>query len=96
MKGVAALFKRKENEWKWIEHGELNRYPRLGEVIMVRHNATSFAFTEAISQIISINETEPNALEIVFQDQSSVWKLVLPAHSHNIADVTRQILKEEK
>jgi hypothetical protein len=91
-----ALFKRKDNKWKWVQGGNIASYPRRDESVIVAYSKTEFSYTNPIIDVISIEEDEPNAIEIVFQDDEAVWKLIFPAHSNNIDEIKKALKKKKE
>jgi hypothetical protein len=45
--------------------------------------------TLTVIAVISIDETEVNATEIVFQGSNEIWKLIIPTHNNNINEIKR-------
>ena len=86
-----ALFIRKDNVWKWKQGGTIQRYPKVGEMVIVAYDKSRFSYTDEVVSVISIDETEPNATEIVFQDKDRIWKLILPTHSNDIATIKAEL-----
>lgn len=89
-----ALFKRKGNTWKWELGGAIQRYPKVGEMVVVAYSNKRFAHTDVIVDLVNIDTSEPDAIEVVFQDKDQVWKLIFPAHCNDIAEIKRS-LKEQ-
>ena len=89
-----VLFKRKDNKWKWDMGGTIQRYPKIGEMVIVAYSKKRFSHTSAITEVISIDTSEPNLLEVVFQDKDAVWMLTFPAHSNDLKAIKKS-LKEK-
>lgn len=77
-----------------MEGGTIQRYPRLGEMVIVAYNNKRFSHTSLITEVISIDESEPNCISVVFMDKEAVWKLELPAHANDLKAI-KKALKEK-
>lgn len=89
------LFKRNGTAWKWSEGGTIQRYPRIGERVVVAYSQTQFSHTEPILEVISIDE-QVDDMTVVFQDKDSVWQLIFPAHSNNLSEIRKQLKRKSK
>jgi len=90
-----ALFKRKNAKWTWIIGGKIQRYPRVGENVVVAYNKNKFEYTSAMTNVVSVEDDGENALDIVFQDKDALWKLTFPAHTNDL-DGIKKVLAESK
>lgn len=88
-----ALFERKESKWQWIEGGTIQRYPKLGEPVIVAYSNIQFSYTKPIIEVISIDESDQNSIDIVFMDTEKVWMLTLPLHSNDVKAIRKSLKK---
>lgn len=91
-----ALFKRKGNMWRWEQGGKIQRYPKFGEPVIVAYSKTSFSYTSAIIDIISIDESEANSTQVVFQDKDAVWMLEFPTHVNDTKAIKKALRKPKE
>ena len=88
---VCALYRRQDSSWKVALEGEIQRYPRLNEAVIVARSKTKFIYTKPILEVLSIETKSANAIDIVFQDEEGVWKLVFPAHTNDIETIKAEL-----
>lgn len=85
-----ALFKRKKQLWKWEQGGTIQSYPMMKRNVIVAFSKTQFSYTQPIIDVVEVIEDE-RAVEVVFQDENDMWKLIFPRHTNNIDDIKKSL-----
>jgi len=85
-----ALYRRKDHKWVWVMGGNIFKYPMVGGYLMIHRHDKSLT-TPQIIEIISITETDPNGIAIVFQ-ADDIWKFIMPAHTNDINVVRKEAI----
>ncbi len=92
---IANLYFREDNKWKPLQAGRIIELPKKGSCIFVIGNGTAeYKFTGLVEHTISVEFASPNTIEIIVQDTIEIYKLLLPAHLHDISELRKRMKGE--